>query len=321
MKNKPIIIVAGEPKSVFLEILFKAIKKKLYKSPLILICCNNLLSKQIKKFKFKKRVKVLDINKLNFLDLDNKSINLIDVKLPTKFGKNLSKNSINKYIIACFKIAFDLIKNNFAYKLINGPVNKETFLKKKYLGITEFISESFKQKKTGMLIYNKELSVSPITTHLPLKLVPKKISKKLISDKIEIVNFFYNKKLKLKPKIAITGMNPHCESILKFNEDKKLILSVVKKKKIKGINIKGPYSADTIFLKENREKFNVIIGIYHDQVLAPFKTIFEYNAINLTMGLPFYRVTPDHGPNIKMFGKNKSNPQSIINCLDFLDNK
>ena len=88
-----------------------------------------------------------------------------------------------------------------------------------------------------------------------------------------------------------------------------------------GINIHGPYPADTIFLKKNRRKFNVILGIYHDQVLAPLKTLYEYDAINITMGLPFLRVTPDHGPNQKMVGKNNSSPQSLIKAIKFLDNK
>ena len=91
-------------------------------------------------------------------------------------------------------------------------------------------------------------------------------------------------------------------------------------KKLK-INISGPLSADTSFLKKNRDKFDIIIGMYHDQVLTPIKTLFEYNAINLTMGLPFFRVSPDHGPNEKMFGKNKSDPKSLIMALKFLDNK
>ena len=81
----------------------------------------------------------------------------------------------------------------------------------------------------------------------------------------------------------------------------------------------GPYSADTIFLKKNRDRYNVILGMYHDQVLAPIKTLCEFDAINITMGLPFLRVTPDHGPNEKMLGKNMSNPISLINALNFLD--
>ena len=89
----------------------------------------------------------------------------------------------------------------------------------------------------------------------------------------------------------------------------------------KNINVKGPFPADTIFLENNRKNFDVILGMYHDQVLTPSKTLFEYDAINITMGLPFLRVSPDHGPNEKMIGKNKSNPLSLIKALNFLDQK
>jgi len=84
-------------------------------------------------------------------------------------------------------------------------------------------------------------------------------------------------------------------------------------------NVSGPFSADTIFLKDNRKKFDVIIGMYHDQVLTPIKTLFEYDAINITLGLPFLRVSPDHGPNEKMLGKNSSNPLSLLRAITFLD--
>ena len=171
-----------------------------------------------------------------------------------------------------------------------------------------------------MLIYNKDLSVCPVTTHLPLKLVTKKITRKIIKEKILIVDNFFKKVLRIKPKIAVTGLNPHCESILEFNEDNKIILPLIKSLKNK-VNIKGPYPSDTIFLKNNRKKFDVIIGMYHDQVLGPIKTLYEYDAINITLGLPFLRVTPDHGPNIQMIGKNKSNPISLIKALSFLDKR
>ena len=89
----------------------------------------------------------------------------------------------------------------------------------------------------------------------------------------------------------------------------------------KRFRVSGPFAADTIFLKKNRDKYNVILGMYHDQVLTPAKTLFEYDAFNVTMGLPFLRVSPDHGPNEKMFGKNQSNPVSLIKALNFLDKK
>ena len=310
MNFKPILIVPGETKSVFFEIFFKSMKLKTYLSPLIIICDKNTLEKEKRKYKFNKK-----INQIFLKDIDNKKIlkkkiYLIDVK----------KQKNNFYIRDCFEVAFKLIKDGFSHKFINGPINKTKTLKKKYLGITEYVAKKFNQKKFAMLIYNKKLSVCPVTTHLPIKLVAKKISKKNISEKIIVVNDFYKKYLGFKPKIAVVGLNPHCESVLKFNEDTKIIGPLIKALRDK-IDIKGPFSADTIFLKNNRKKFDVIIGMYHDQVLTPIKTLFEYDAINITMGLPFLRVTPDHGPNEKMIGKNISSPISLIRSLEFLDKR
>ena len=170
-----------------------------------------------------------------------------------------------------------------------------------------------------MLIYNKDISVCPLTTHLPIKLVSKNIKKNIIKKKIELIDSFYLKNFGFKPKIAITGLNPHCESILKFNEDDKIIRPTIKFLKKKGYKVNGPFAADTIFLQQNRIKYNVILGMFHDQVLSPIKTLKEYDAINITLGLPFLRVSPDHGPNEKMMNKNLSNPLSLIKSLKFLD--
>lgn len=317
MTFKPIIIVPGEKKSIFFEIFFKSIRNKRLKSPLIIIFEKFEFLKVAKKNKFKKEIRLLDISKLKNTNLSNKILYLID----TKINYKLKLNSKKIYTEKSFDIAFKLIENGYSNKLLNGPVNKKDFLNKKFLGVTEYISSKFNRKKFGMLIYNKKLSVCPVTTHLPIKMVAKKITKKLILDKILIINNFYKKYFRFKPRIAITGLNPHCESILNFNEDKKIILPAIQSSIKKNINVKGPFSADTVFLRENRKKFDVVIGMYHDQVITPIKTLFEYDAINITMGLDFLRVTPDHGPNEKMVGKNKSNPLSLIKALNFLDKK
>ncbi len=318
MNYKPILIVAGEPNSIFFEIFFKVIKKKI-KSPLVLIASQELLISHMQKFKFSKKIKILDVKKIKNYSLNNKTINLINVRYNQKklFGK-ISKKS-NFYINESFLIAIKLIKQGFTNKFINGPISKKTFLKKKKLGITEYISDKFFVKNNAMLIFNKKLSVCPITTHVPLKSVSKKINKKLIVDKVKLINNFYKEKLKLEPRIAILGLNPHCETVSSFDEDKKIITPAINYLKSKNFKVFGPFSADTIFLKQNRSKFNVILGMYHDQVLSPLKTLFEYDAINITLGLPFTRISPDHGPNEHMLGKNKSNPLSLMRAISFLD--
>ncbi len=320
MKYKPILLISGEPNSVFLEIFFKVLKLKRFKSPLILISSENILKKQMKKLKFKKKIKLLDHKKLELKKLNNNSINLININFKQKrpFEK-ISKKS-NKFIKECFEVGFQIIKKEKINKFINGPISKKNFLGKKYLGITEYISNKFLSQKNCMLIYNKNLSVCPVTTHLPIKQVSKKISQKLIKEKVILINKFYKQNLGFNPKIGVLGLNPHCESILKFNEDEKIIKPIIKILK-KKYNVSGPFPADTMFIKNIRKNFDVIIGMYHDQVLTPIKTINEYDAINITLGLPFLRISPDHGPNENMLGKNLSNPLSLYQAINFLDKR
>jgi len=316
MNTEPILIVAGEPKSIFFEIFFKALDVKRFNSPIILICSKKLLKLQLNKVQLKKKIKLLDPRNLTLYKLNNDCINLINVDIRST---NKKKISPNKYIEKCFKIAFQILRSKITTKFINGPISKKSFLNKKYLGMTEYISEQFTSKKTAMLIYNRILSVSPITTHLPLKNVVKNINKKTIQEKIFLINEFYKNKLGIKPRIAVLGLNPHCESIDKFNEDEKILKPIIKRLIKKKYNISGPHSADTIFLKNNRKKYDVIVGMYHDQVLTPIKTLYEFDAINITLGLPFIRISPDHGPNVNMIGKNTSSPLSLINAITFLD--
>ena len=319
MKYSPILIVAGEPNSIFLEIFFKSIKQKRFKSPLILIASNKILKLQMAKLKFKKKIRNLNIDSINYSKLDNRYINLVNVNYNSnKPFEKITKKS-NQYIEESFQVAFKFLKKGISQKIINGPISKKNFLNKKFLGITEYLSGKFFIKKKAMLIYNSELSVCPVTTHLPLNRVANNINKKIISEKIFLIDSFYRKYLKKKPRIGVLGLNPHCESILSFNEDEKIIKPLVKHLNNKNFNISGPLSADTAFLKKNREKFDVIVGMYHDQVLTPIKTLFEYDAINITLGLPFLRISPDHGPNEKMIGKNVSNPLSLVKAISFLD--
>ena len=318
-KFKPIIIVPGEPNSIFFEIFFKSLKKR-FLSPLILVGSYKLLKLQMKSLKYKKKIKKLKFNKLSYYKLNNETINIIDIK--HNFNKPFEKKSkkYNLYIKKSFEIAFKIIKSGISNKFINGPISKKNFLNKKYFGVTEYVAKKFSIKKKAMLIYNKKLSVCPITTHLPIKFVSKKITREKISEKVQLLDEFYQIHLKKKPRIAIIGLNPHCESIDIFNEDDKIIKPTIKILRKKFL-VSGPYSADTIFLKQNRIKFDIILGMYHDQVLTPIKTLFEYDAINITLGLPFLRISPDHGPNEKMIGKNISSPLSLIKAISFLDKK
>ncbi len=321
MKNKPLLIVLGEPNSIFSEILFKIYKKKViqkYNRPVVVVGSENLLRSQMKSLKYSIKIKKINTLDLKNLKLSKKFINIINVQY--KFKKVFDKisSSSNNYINNCFKIALKLLNEKLAFALINGPVSKTYFLEKKYLGVTEYLARKTNiKKKPTMLIYNPNFSVCPVTTHLPVSHIKKNLSKEKIINDVININYFYKKKFSKKPKFAILGLNPHCESIESISEEEKIVKPSIKILLKNKINIKGPFSADTFFSKKNLSHYDIVVGMYHDQVLTPMKTIFNFNAINLTLGLPFLRVSPDHGTNNSMIGKNKSNPQSLISSINF----
>ena len=312
MSINHILIVTSEPNSVFLEILFKYFKfnKKKLEKKITLIGNLEIIKNEAKKNKFN-----LEFNKI--LNLDEAKINklnLIDIKITSVEKKNTSL-----YILKSFKKSLSLIKNKKDVALFNGPVEKKTFLKKKYLGMTEYLASKTKSKDPVMLIYNKNLAVSPMTTHLPIKSVSKNLNKMNIVKKVKSIHNFYKKYFKKNPKFAVLGLNPHCETIEKIGEEQKIIIPAINLLKKSKMLIRGPFSADTFFIEKNVNNYDVVIGMYHDQVLTPLKTLFNFNAINLTIGLPFIRVSPDHGPNSEMYGKNKSDPASIYCAMKFFN--
>ena len=182
MKNKPIIIVSGEPYSIFLEIFFKTFKSKNFKrlnKPVVLICSYELAIAQMKKLGYKFKINKINNSDISNLNKKNNQINLINVNFKFKkpFDKISSKS--NKYINICLEKALSIIKQYKLNYLINGPISKKHFLKKKYPGMTEYFADKTgNSNKEVMLIYGKNLSVSPLTTHLPLKKIFSNITKK-----------------------------------------------------------------------------------------------------------------------------------------------
>ena len=314
MKNKSIVIVNGDPESTFNEILIKTLKNKVLRNidfSIIMVCSEKLFKNELKRLNT--RINFQKFKSNNSLSKNN--IFIIDIPFN---HKDLSVKNKNLYIKKSFDVGLNLIKENSSLALINGPISKSTFLKGKYNGMTEYLAYKTRSLNEVMLIFNKELSVSPLTTHIPINKVTNNIKKKIIVSKIISINKFYKKFLGFEPKIAITGLNPHCETFAGKNIEKAEILPAIKILKKKKIKILGPFSADTIFLKKKRKEFDVVVGMYHDQVLTPMKTIFGFDAINITIGLPFVRITPDHGPNYEMFKLNKSKPDSLIQAFSFL---
>ncbi len=320
MNSEPILIIAGEPFSIFSEIFVKTLRKKKFKKPLVLIASFDLIKDQTKFFGYNIPINIINEN-FQKNNLKKNRINLINIDL--KYKKFFTKITNLSYVYnkECFELALKLIKKRKFSGLINGPISKKHFLKKSDLGITEFLARKTNTKRFAMLIFNRKLAVCPVTTHVPLKKVSSLISKKKIVDKVRLIKKFYKKYFKKDPKIAITGLNPHCESNFKNSEEKNIIKPAIKSLQKVYKNISGPHPADSLFIKNNVKNYDVVVGMFHDQVLTPLKSLHNFDAINITLGLPFLRISPDHGTNNQMLGKNLSSPESLIESIKFLDQR
>ncbi len=317
MKNL-ICIIAGEPNSINSELIGKIWKKKkLFKKSKIFIVGNyKIIKKQFEKIKINIKIKkISNIEKEDFKDLS-----ILDIPLNFNDPFNVATKNKRDYLIKSFNVAIHLAKNKKIRGFINCPINKLDTFGNKTIGVTEFLAK--KEKVLGkevMLIYNNKLSVSPITTHIQVKKISKSLNKKLIIDKLLTIDKFYKKIFNMKPNIGLLGLNPHNYELRGNSEEKKIIIPAIRRVKKLKIKVNGQLSGDTAFTNFKNKKFNILVGMYHDQVLSPFKTMFKFDAINITLGLPYIRVSPDHGTGQDIINKNKANPESLIKSIKFLN--
>ena len=319
--NKSIAIIAGEPNSISSEIIFKSwkLRNQFIHRPLFVIGSIKLLNSQKKKLKYQIKIKKIDA-KFKINDLKGGELPVYDIEYIQQKPFEKISNKSNKYIFKCFDVAIKFVKDKKILGFINCPISKEYLFKNKYQGITEFLSR--RTSRTGnevMLIYNKKLSVSPVTTHIPLSQVNKNISQYKIVKKVKIVNNFYKKIFNKKPNFAILGLNPHNFSSSKKSEEKEIINKAIKTLIKLKIKVTGPVASDSSFMIFKKYKFDVIIGMYHDQVLTPFKALYNFKAINITLGLPYIRISPDHGVAENIIGKKIANPRSLIESIKFFN--
>lgn len=263
------------------------------------------------------------IKTIYFIGDKNKFLKVYKIsKLSHKFkfiNCEIQKKNYYKYLNEITHLGIKLFRKKKIKFLINMPLNKKKFLKKKYEGYTEFFSYKFDKKKNeNMLLYNNKFSVCPLTTHIQIKNIEKKINKLKILNSIKNINNFFKNYLNQKVKIIVLGLNPHAsQDMSKNNIDNSLIKPIVNKLKKNKIDIHGPVSADTAF---DKTKNKIYIGMYHDQVLIPFKMVNKFNGINITIGKKLLRLSPDHGTGTNIKNKKKLiNNMSFINCIKFCE--
>ena len=315
-----IILISGDPNSINSEIIYKTWKNlnKSLRKKIYIISNFELLKKQFSNLKYS--IKINQINNIHEKTKHNE-LNVISLKLKFKKPFSVSKKEASKFVLNSLDYAHSLAIKDKKINIINCPINKN-LLKKNKIGVTEYLAKKCKVKDSSeaMLIKSKNFAVSPITTHINVSEITKKINSKIIFNKIFTIHNWYKNTFKTKPKIGVLGLNPHNAELRVNSEERKIVIPSIAKLKKSGVNVNGPLVADTVFIKEYKN-YDLLVGMYHDQVLSPFKALYNFDAINVTLGLKYLRVSPDHGTAANLIGKKRANPASLINCVNFLNKK
>lgn len=219
------------------------------------------------------------------------------------------------------KQAVDILRDTKGRKaLVTGPINKYSLNKAglKYTGHTEMLADLCRVKDVVMMFSADDFRVAIATRHIRLKDVPRSITKKGIISTAKIFHKALKEHFKINdPKIGIAGLNPHSgESGVLGSEEKLIIQPAVRSLRQRvSRNISGPHPADRVFFDLYNKKYDGVIGMYHDQALGPFKMLFFDKGVNVTLGLPFIRTSPDHGTAFDIAGKGIADPTSMIEAV------
>lgn len=221
---------------------------------------------------------------------------------------------------AALEEALSLWKAGQIHGIVTAPIHKENMasIGFPFPGHTEYFSNACKipDKKTVMAFYDRSFCVALCTAHLPLSTALQSLNRSRIIETGKIFGTFLKKIGYKNPKIAMAGLNPHAgENGLLGQEENKMILPAVKKLQALSWQVSGPFPPDTLFHQASHGKFDGVIAHYHDQGLIPFKLLAFDRGVNVTLGLPLVRTSPDHGTALDLAGKNKANPESLIEAI------
>lgn len=297
MSNKQgenVVITLGDPSGCGPEITFRALNSIIDLPVNFWVVGDRYIAEQIPEYQPIK-------NRISFLNSSTKDIEKIKRGSISKLAGQASLNYLEK--------ALSLISKNGYKRLVTAPVSKEavSLIRPGFSGHTEFLRDYFKLDQVVMLMFSQKIKTVLLTRHIQLDKIKDVLSKDFVLNTINLTYSFFKKQLKIdKPNIAVASVNPHAGRDTFMDREEKIITTAIDESEK---NIYGPYPADTLFTKDNLKKFDCIIAAYHDQGMIPFKLLSFSSGVNITLGLPIVRTSPDHGVAYDLV---KSNPEAIF---------
>lgn len=307
LSSKPrIVITMGDPSGVGPEVTLKALASPKIKGLADFIVVGN-------RFIMEKAARELGLKfAASLIDMDN-----VPQKIFT-YGK--SHPAFGKASIQYIDKALEVIGNNNADSLVTAPINKASINAAHYEGFeghTEYLAQKARASNFAMMFVGKKLKITLVTRHIALRDLPKRLSEARILSAIELTDRYLRKFFRIPaPRIGVAGLNPHAGEGGMFGCEEDLVIAPAIKKAAKYVKgLTGPVSPDVIFNMALDGKFDAVVSMYHDQALIPFKILYFNTGVNLTLGLPFVRTSPDHGTAFDIAGKGIADPSSMIEAI------
>ncbi len=316
-------ITMGDPTGIGPEVIVKAYKEPRTTKDCIPVVLGdpNVIKKTVSDLNAKLDVNIISVDDIKSLKPNIKTINIVKLSNldPARLKIGRPDKIAGKMMVTYIREAVRLAMIGSINAMVTAPINKAAINNAgfNYPGHTEMLAELTRTEDFCMMLVGKKLKVSLVTTHLPIREIPNTITPGMIFKTIKLtyealVDYFGIK----NPKIAVVALNPHAgEEGLFGVEEKELIIPGIKKAESMGIQVFGPLAADTAFHFAYKGKYDVVVGIYHDQALIPIKMINFDDSVNVTLGLPIVRTSVDHGTAYDIAGKGIANAESMVAAI------
>ncbi len=323
MENKPVIGVSmGDPSGIGPEVIIKClIYESLNRDRIVIFGAHEVFEYYLNLFGIGMNINVMESVDEVADRYREGSLNIIQNE-PFDINR-LKVGALSEYSgMWAYRCAVDAIDAAVASKIdavVTGPLNKKAMNMAgfHYQGHTEILAERTATKDYVMMLASKRFRVALVTTHVALRDVPPLITKERIIKTIEIVDRDLRKWFGIeKPKIAVSALNPHnSDGGLMGDEEEKHIIPAVEEARLMGIDVHGSFSPDTLFIKNRRSEYDCFVAMYHDQGLIPLKVLYFDSSVNITLGIPIVRVSPDHGTAFDIAGKFLANHKSMAEAI------
>ncbi len=316
-KFPKVLITGGDPHGIGPEVVLKGIHSKYY-SDCLVAASQKVFTYYQKKLNLSCPIQYIKSIESIPDSFNPKALNVLDLPYDPPVHPGLLSQKAGDLALRSLDTTIDMIREGLSQVLITAPLNKEAVIlcDPSFKGHTEYLAEAFNTPNVTMLMASEAVKVSLVTTHISLQKVSEDLNEnQILNTIINSWQFLTDSGVK-EGRIAVSALNPHAGEGGHFGHEEAMIKKAIIKAQKMGMSVAGPFPADTLFCEAQKKTYDLFVAMYHDQGLIPFKLLSFGKGLNITLGLPFKRISVDHGTAFDIAGQGLANPESITKALD-----